>query len=99
MTALTGLLDGETAEALKGLYGVDSSPAAPAETEGPNSWDDYDDEAGAASYCDSCGSELTEAELPIDAKAEELLCGECDRRNHSHAVGRFRSTSDDLELD
>lgn len=93
MTALTGLLDGDTAEALRGLYGVDSSSAAPqAEPEEANDWSDYESPDGDGEFCDNCGEELTAEELEVESKADEQLCGECDRRTHSHAVGRFVAT-------
>lgn len=93
MATLTGLLDGETAAALKGLYGVGSSAEAPqAESEEANSWSDYDGSDEDGEFCDNCGEELTAEELEIESKDDEQLCGECDRRTHSHAVGRFVST-------
>lgn len=101
MTALTGLLDGDTAEALKGLYGVDANAVeSRAESEETDSWNDYDSSEEDGEFCDNCGEELTEAELGVESKEKELLCGDCDRRTHSHAVGRFTSTrSREKDLD
>lgn len=101
MATLTGLLDGDTAEALKGIYGVDSSSEAPqVETEESNSWSDYEGSEEAGEFCDNCAEELTAEELEVESKDGEQLCGECDRRTHSHAVGRFVSTrSREKELD
>ncbi len=93
MATLTGLLDGDTAAALKGLYGVDnSSDVTQAASEETNSWSDYDGFEEAGEFCDNCGEELTAEELEVESKDGEQLCGECDRRTHSHAVGRFVST-------
>lgn len=98
MTALNGLLDGATADALRGLYGVDGSEEAQASSEDGNSWSDYDDVSDAEVYCDRCGDELTEDEIPKEENPKETLCSECDRRANSHAVGRFLSAKD-MKLD
>jgi len=99
MTALTGLLDGETAEALKGLYGVQSTEAQEPISEEENSWSNYEDRSEEASYCDLCAEECPESELREEPHSKDMVCGECDRRANTHAVDRFRSTSDDLELE
>lgn len=101
MTALNGLLDGETAAALRGLYGVqegaEATSSQPEEEVGD--WSDYGD-AEESSYCDNCGEELLEDELPLDSKAEETLCTDCERRASAHALERFISTrSRSHELD
>ena len=100
MTALNGLLDGETAEALKGLYGVQPTEAQEPTSEEANSWSDYDSEAEGASYCDRCAEECPESELREEPHSKEVVCGDCDRRANTHAVDRFRSTRDrEVELD
>lgn len=101
MTALNGRLDGAIAEALKGLYGVqDDSASSQLEPEESNSWSDYEGPGEEGEFCDNCGEELTVAELEVESKDDEQLCGECDRRTHSHAVGRFVSTrSREKDLD
>jgi len=100
MTALTGLLDGATAEALKGLYGVKSSEEMESSTEKVSSWSDYDSEVAEVSYCDRCAEECPESELREEPHSKEVVCGDCDRRANTHAVDRFRSTRDrEVELD
>lgn len=93
MTALNGLLDGGTAAALQKLIGAEPAEENRPEPGEDNSWGDYEDVTEEGSYCDRCGGEFSEDELfggtgPGD---EEVLCGECDRRAHTHAVGRFQS--------
>jgi len=95
MTALNGLLDGETAAALQGLYGVQNAEDSPrgSESEAESNWGDYEDVTEEGSYCDSCGGAFPEDELSggTGIGDEEVLCGECDRRINNHAVGRFQS--------
>lgn len=99
MATLNGFLDGDTAAALKGLYGVDSDVTSDTETEKANNWDeDYDSEIPVEEYCDRCGSELTEEEFNSFSKDQELLCESCDRREHNHTVDRFLSTRE-IDLD
>lgn len=100
MTALTGLLDGETAKALSGLYGVPSPELQEPISQGANSWSDYGSETEDASYCDRCGEECPESELREEPHSKEVVCEDCDRRANTHAVDRFRSTRDrEVELD
>lgn len=99
MTTLKGLLDGDTAAALRGLYGVGESEAPQTDSVESKDWDDGDaDSQSEPVYCDRCGEELAEAELPDRLTAKDVLCDVCDRRANSSAVGRFLSARD-LELD
>lgn len=104
MTALTGLLDGETAAALRALYsktpeGAEELQVEPAEGEAHN-WADYEESSDSKSYCENCEDELIAGEPTFTSSEGEVLCGECDRRANTHAVGRFTSVrSREKDLD
>ncbi len=104
MTALTGLLDGETAAALRALYaktpeGVEELQVDPADGRVQN-WGDYEESEDSKSYCENCDDELIEGEPTFTSGEGEVLCGECDRRATTHAVERFTAIrSRDKDLD
>lgn len=98
MTALNGRLDGATAEALKGLYGF--SEPEPETLAEDSDWEDFEDSSSSDGHCDNCGDGLDGPGFE-QPHTQEILCGECDRRNNTHAVGRFSSirSRDRDELD